>query len=62
MKEKVVLYGQNLKSSDILTHLPDSFKRKLSKREIKCIKEAFYKTVLAYQKQEQENYLDKMLI
>ena len=62
MKEKLVLYGQNLKSSDILTHLPDSFKGQLSKREIKYIKDAFYKAVLAYQKQEEENYLDKMLI
>jgi len=61
-KEKAVLYGKNLNEEDILTYLPDSFKRKLSKREIGYIKDAFYKAVLAYQKQEEENYLNRMLV
>jgi len=62
MKEKAVIYGQNLKSSDILIYLPDAFKEKLSTSEKRCIKNAFYKAVLAYQKQEEEDYLDRMLI
>jgi hypothetical protein len=62
MKEKGILYGQNLESSDIFMYLPDSFKMRLSKREIKYIKDAFSKAVLYYQKRYEQNYLDKMLI
>ena len=62
MKEKVALYGQNLKSSDILTYLPDAFKRKLSNKEIRYIQDAFYKVVLACQKRDEQDYLNKMLI
>jgi|GEM_PF-4929730 len=60
-EEKTVLCSQSLKKEDILAYLPDSFKRKLSKKEIGYIQDAFYKAALVYQKQEEQNYLDKML-
>jgi len=62
MKQKAVIHGQNLKSSDILLYLPCSFEGKLSASEKRYIKNAFYKAVLAYQKQEEGDYLDRMLI
>lgn len=61
-KGKAVLYGQNFNAEDIIACLPDSFKRKLTKNEAKYIKDAFYSAVLLYQKRDEQNYLNKILI
>ena len=60
-KERLILYGRNLKSSDILTYLPHELKKKLSKSEKKAIEDAFYRAVRTYQEENEENYLDKIL-
>ncbi|MCM8797750.1 MAG: hypothetical protein NC923_07785 [Candidatus Omnitrophica bacterium] len=61
-EEGVILCNRKLKKDYILAYLPDSFKRKLSKREIRYIEDAFYKAAIVSQKQEEQDYLDKMLI
>jgi len=61
-EEKAILCSQSLKKEDILAYLPDTFKRKLTKKEIGYIQDAFYKAALFYQNQEEQNYLDKMLV
>jgi hypothetical protein len=60
-KEKLILYGRTLKSSDILDYLAEEFKKKLSKSERKAIEDAFYRTVKAYQAENDEKYLDRIL-
>ncbi|MCF7907441.1 MAG: hypothetical protein K9L86_00975 [Candidatus Omnitrophica bacterium] len=61
-RQKVFLYGQNLKPEDILIYLPTAFRQKLTKRQANYLKQAFFKTVLAYQKKEEQDYLNKMLV
>lgn len=61
-KETVILYEQKLNPSDILQHIPDAFKNKLTHQKKKYIADAFKLTVIAYKQRYEQNYLDRMLI
>jgi len=60
--EDAITKTGDLKKEDILMYLPDSFKGQLSKNKREYIQDAFYKAVLTYQKRNEENYLNRILI
>ena len=61
-KETVIFYEQELNPSDMLQHIPDAFKNKLTHRKKKYIADAFKSTVMAYKQRYEQNYLERMLI
>lgn len=61
-KEVAMLYEQRLNPSDIFLYIPDSLQRKLSSKEKKLIKDAFYLTVMRYGRQKEDDFLDRMVM